>query len=88
MPTLTSTFAIDDLIWVVDPTGPVLLSGKVAIIGFIRYEELNGNVVDVVNYTILLDDNKGTLTTTNAHMRTLQSDGVTLLTTLIDNIYC
>ena len=88
MPTLSSTFDIEVEIWVVDPTVPVLYHGTIIEVVMSEYASNNGDVVDTVAYNILLDNDAGTLKSTEDYMATLQADAITILAGLIDNNVC
>lgn len=88
MPTLSSTFAIADEIWVVEPTQPALFHGTIIGVVLTEYSNSDGDIVDKVDYNILLDDDIGTLKSTEDYMELLQADAMTLLATLIDDTLC
>lgn len=87
MSTLTSTFNIEDNIWVVDQSVPVLYHGKIIEVILSTYNN-NGSVIDAVTYNVLLDNDFGTLKSTDTYMRILQADAMILLATLIDGNVC
>ena len=88
MPTLSSTFDIAADIWVVDPTVPVLYHGTIIEIVMSEYTNNTGGIIDSVAYNILLDNDAGTLKSTEAYMATLQADAITILAGLIDSNVC
>jgi len=88
MPFLTHNFDINDLVWVVDPVGPALFHGTVIKVDMTGYNDTDGTEVTKVNYVILLDDDYGTLVSTEEYMDYDQADAILILADLIDSMAC
>lgn len=88
MPTLSHTYAINDEIWVVDPSGPAVFHGTIIEIVLDHFYDNTNTLADRVIYSILLDNDKGTMKSTEDYMRLLQADILTLLASIVDSNVC
>lgn len=88
MPTLSHTFLLNDQVWVVDPSGPAIFHGTIVEILLDHYRDNTNTVVDKVLYTILLDNSRGTLKSTEDYMSLVQADCMLILADLVDNNPC
>ncbi len=88
MPTLTSTFAIDDVVWVVDPINFALFHGTIIEVVLSSYTDNTNTTVDTVVSNILLDNDAGTLKSIEDYMFTDQADAMVLLASIIDSQVC
>ena len=88
MSSITHNFALEDVVWVINPTGPALFQGTIKEITLTRYKDSSFTLTDLVTYTILLANDKGTLKSTEYYMRADQADCLTLLATLADAGNC
>lgn len=88
MPTLSHTYGVTDLIWVVDPAGPAIFHGTISSINLIEYLDNTNTLVDSTKYTIVLDSERGTLISTEAYMSVDQAGAQAILVAIIDDLTC
>jgi hypothetical protein len=88
MPTLSHTYNVTDLIWVVDPSGPAIFHGTISSISLMEYLDNTNAIIDSTKYTILLDNERGTLVSTEEYMSVDQAGAEAILITVIDDLSC
>ena len=88
MTTLTHTYSPATEIYVVDPLQNVMFHGTILTVKLSEYLDNDGVVGNKVIYLILLDNDRGTIHSTEEYMALTQADGLLILSDLFDGEFC